>query len=161
MQNCGMAPPFGTWAEGLRTQTVREDRCFGPKNRTKFEWRPFFLVFIWFCAKKYGLNLSERRPFFFWSSSDFGQENRTDFGWKIFYSDPCYSQIFWISGEVHWDNFMINNNMFVQEYVCALQIFSCAQSLKSVCAHTRAWLKGNTDSFALMSQANLLNRFFC
>ena len=52
MQNCGMAPPFGTWAEGLRTQTVREDRCFGPKI---------------------GLNLSE--DLFFWSSSNSEQKN--------------------------------------------------------------------------------------
>ena len=56
-----------------------EDLCFWPA--------PSF-------GPKTGLNLSEDL-FFFWSSSDFGQENRTDCGWKNFYSDLCYSQIFW------------------------------------------------------------------
>ena len=31
MQNCGMAPPFVTWAEGLSTETVGEDLFFGQK----------------------------------------------------------------------------------------------------------------------------------
>ena len=35
--------------------------------------------------------------------------------------------------------------MSEQEYVCAQQIYACLQSLKSVCARTRAQLRGNTD----------------
>ena len=34
--------------------------------------------------------------------------------------------------------------MSVQQYVHAQQIYACAQSLKSVCARTRAQLRGNT-----------------
>ena len=59
MQNCGMAPPVATWAEGLSTQTVGEDLCFwsspdfGPKTGRNLGedlflrggCRPFFLVF--------------------------------------------------------------------------------------------------------------------
>ena len=29
MQNCGMAPPFVSWAEALNTQMVDEDLCLG------------------------------------------------------------------------------------------------------------------------------------
>ena len=59
-------PPFVTWAEGLSTETVGED-LFSAKNRTKFEWRRFFLVGLhlilgrkrtWFGAEKFS----------FWSS---------------------------------------------------------------------------------------------
>ena len=47
--------------------------------------------------------------------------------------------------KVHCGNFMINNKISVQEYVCVQQIFLCAQSLKSVCLRTRAQLRRNTD----------------
>ena len=32
----------------------------------------------------------------------------------------------------------------IKQYVCAQQIYARAQSLKSVCMHTRALLTGNT-----------------
>ena len=44
MQNCGMAPPFVSWAEALSTQRVGEDLCFWPA--------PNF-------GQKIGLNLRE------------------------------------------------------------------------------------------------------
>ena len=40
MQNCGMAPHFVTWAEGLSTEAVGEDLFFGLHlilGRKKFE----------------------------------------------------------------------------------------------------------------------------
>ena len=46
--------------------------------------------------------------------------------------------------EVYWDNFMINNNMSVPEYVFAQQSFSCAQSLKFMYVRTRPQLRRNT-----------------
>ena len=46
--------------------------------------------------------------------------------------------------KVYCGNFITNNNMSVQEYVCAQQICLWAQSLNSVCARTRAQLRGNT-----------------
>ena len=65
MQNCGIVPPFVTWAEGLSTQAVGED-LFGSKT---------------------GLNLSEDLFFLFvWSSPNFGQENGLGFGLENFYS---------------------------------------------------------------------------
>ena len=36
---------FVTWAEGLSTETVGEN-LFLAKNRTKFEWRPFFCLHL-------------------------------------------------------------------------------------------------------------------
>ena len=77
MQNCGMAHPFVTWAEGLSTKTVGEDlfwpsRNFGPKT---------------------ALNLSG--DVFFWSLTNFGQENGLGLGVKKFHSGLHYSQIFW------------------------------------------------------------------
>ena len=68
MQNCGMAPPVVTWAEGLSTQTVGEDLCFW--SSPEFEL-------------KTGLNLGEDLFFlFFWSSPNFGPKsaNRTNIG---------------------------------------------------------------------------------
>ena len=46
----------------------------------------------------------------------------------------------------YYSNFMINNNMSVQQYGCAQQIYSFAQFLKSVCARKRAQLRGNIIS---------------
>ena len=77
MQNCDMAPPFVTWAEGLNTETVGEDLFFGPSPN--FE-------------TKTGLNLSE--DLFFWSSPNFGQENGLGFGLKNSHSGLYYFQIF-------------------------------------------------------------------
>ena len=57
MQNCGMAPHFVTWAEGLSTHTVGEDLCFWPS--------PNF-------GPKTGLNLTADLFSFFWSSPDIG-----------------------------------------------------------------------------------------
>ena len=82
MQNCGSPPPpLVTWAEGLSTETVGED-LFLDKNWTKFEWRPFF----------------------FWSSPNFGQENGLGFGLENFHSGLHYSQIFWISWPPPFEN---------------------------------------------------------
>ena len=50
------------------------------KNRTEFEWRPFFSFFFFFC-----------------SSADFGQNIGLNLGATISYSDLCSSQIFWSS----------------------------------------------------------------
>ena len=61
MQNCGMPPPLFTWAEDLSPETVGED-LFLAKNRTKFEYRPFF----------FGLNLI------------LGRKTDLVLGWKIF-----------------------------------------------------------------------------
>ena len=59
MQNCGMAPPFVTCADGLSTETMGED-LFLAKNLTKFERRPFFYFGLHLILdKKSGLNLSE------------------------------------------------------------------------------------------------------
>ena len=49
-----------------------------------------------------------------------------------------------VYGLSYYCNFMINNKTSVQQYVCAQQIYACAQSLNSVCARTRAQLRGNT-----------------
>ena len=81
MQNCGMAPPFVTWAEALSTQKVREGLWvwppsnFGQKvglhqSEDLFLFRFFALHLI--LARKIGLSLGE----------------------TIFSSDPCSSQIF-------------------------------------------------------------------
>ena len=57
MQNCGMAPhTFVTWAEGLSTEAVGED-FFLAKNRTKFEWKPFFFGLHLILGRKTGLVL--------------------------------------------------------------------------------------------------------
>ena len=44
-----------------------------------------------------------------------------------------------------------------QQYVCAQQIYACAQSLKSVCARTRAQLIGNTACGASLPLTGLYN----
>ena len=62
MQNCGMAPPVVTWAEGLSAQTVGEALCFWSS--------PDF-------GPKSGLNLGEDLFLFFifWFSSNFGPKS--------------------------------------------------------------------------------------
>ena len=51
---------------------------------------------------------------------------------------------------------MTNNDMSVQEYVCAQHIYACAHSLNSVCA--RAQLIGNTDN-KVMQNAFILSHY--
>ena len=75
MQNCGMAPPFVTWAEGLSSEMVAK-AFFWPKTGPKLFW------VIW--VKTF---------FFFWSSPNYGQES----GLCFIHSGLHYSQIFWIS----------------------------------------------------------------
>ena len=62
MQNCGMAPPFVAWAEGLSTEAVGEN---------------LFLA-------KTGLNLSEDLFFFFFGLHLIsGRKTDLVLGWKI------------------------------------------------------------------------------
>ena len=67
MQNCGMAPHFVTWAEGLSTEAVSEDLFFG-----------LHLIL----GKKNGLNLSE--DFFFSLHPILSRKTDLVLGWKIF-----------------------------------------------------------------------------
>ena len=84
MQNCGMPPPFVSWAEALSTQPVGKDVCFWPapnfgeKIGLNLSEDLFCFCFLPNFGQKTRLNLSE--DLFFCSSSNFGQENRTDFG---------------------------------------------------------------------------------
>ena len=78
MQNCGMAPHFVTWAEGLSTEAVGEDLFFG-----------LHLIL----GQKNGLNLSEDLFYFFWSSPNFEQKNGLGFGLENFHSGLYNSQI--------------------------------------------------------------------
>ena len=72
------------------------------ENRTKFEWRPFFLIF--FCSspnfgQKIEPNFSEDLffLFFFCSSPNFGRKIGLILDGTISDSDLCSSQIFWSS----------------------------------------------------------------
>ena len=77
MQNCGMAPPFVTYAQGLSTETVGDD-FFWPKTGLNLSEDLFF---VFFCFFGHHLILGQKpdklwvKTLLFWSSPNFGQEN--------------------------------------------------------------------------------------